>query len=573
MPKHKKHLKKKKIAPTAQQIEQRKQKNSVRGVFRRIGFERVRVDGTQFTFMNRTGEIDDLFIYENIVILCEYTVGQSTTGHITKKKLLYDLILANPDAWVKLFKAKHQKFESIVAQKNYLPDQYKIRIVYVSSLGVSDEIESACPEFYFMDGARFRYFESLSKTIHRSARFELFKYFKLGFKDVGSEVNNTSEVSKTFPGYVLPENFSSFPAHFKVVSFYADPATLLQMSYVLRRDSWLDKEGLYQRILLRSKIRNMRRYLTTDKRVFVNNIIVTLPKETKLNDPEHHGVNLDPKTLTKVANVMVSIPHRTDTVGIVDGQHRIYCYHEGSDKFEGGISKIRGRQNLLVTGIIFPDSYSEANKRKFEAKLFLEINDTQARAKSDLKQSIELILNPHSTIAIAKAIIQRLSETGPLKGLLQTNYFDPPELIKTTSIVSYGLKPLVKLDGNDSLFHVWGETKKGLLKTSGDSKDPTLLSSYIEFCATTINDLLIAAKLASGADKWKLDPSKKNHVLSPTVLNGFLVCLRLLISNGKVQSAKSYEKRLNGLSGFSFGSYKSSHWRLLGDALFKKYFA
>ena len=142
-----------------------------------------------------------------------------------------------------------------------------------------------------MDGARFRYFESLSKTIHRSGRFELFKYLKLSFKDVGIEINSTSEVSKTFPGYVLPENFSSFPPHFKVVSFYADPATLLQMAYVLRRDSWLDKEGLYQRILLRAKIRNMRKYLTTDKRVFVNNIIVTLPKDTKLNDQKNHGAN------------------------------------------------------------------------------------------------------------------------------------------------------------------------------------------------------------------------------------------------------------------------------------------
>jgi len=90
----------------------------------------------------------------------------------------------------------------------------------------------------------------------------------------------------------------------------------------------------------------------------------------------------------------------------------------------------------------------------------LEINDNQARAKSGLKQSIGLILNPYSTIAIAKEVTNRLSKKGPLAGLLQTNFFDSPEMIKTTSIVSYGLRPLLKLDGQDSLFAAWKSLNK-----------------------------------------------------------------------------------------------------------------
>src|SRR3546814_6992999 len=86
-----------------------------------------------------------------------------------------------------------------------------------------------------------------------------------------------------------------------------------------------------------------------------------------------------------VRNVNLVIPSRYNSVGIVDGQHRIFCYHEGADKYEALIKPLRGRQNLLATGIVYPDSYNEIEKRRFEAKLFLEINDKQKRTGSDLK--------------------------------------------------------------------------------------------------------------------------------------------------------------------------------------------
>ena len=137
---------------------------------------------------------------------------------------------------------------------------------------------------------------------------------------VGPQVHTTSSQTKNFDGHVLPESFSSFPPNFKIVSFYADPDTLLSTAYVLRKDSWMDEEGLYQRVLIPSKIRNMRKYLTTEKRVFVNNIIVTLPALASLNDPKHPTKNLDPKVLAKATPVSLSVPYEPNKIGIVDGQ-------------------------------------------------------------------------------------------------------------------------------------------------------------------------------------------------------------------------------------------------------------
>jgi len=560
-------------APNPQLILQRKQKASVRGLFKRLGFVRVKSDGNEFKFRGRTGELDDIFVFENIVLLAEYTVGKPDTSHIAKKSLLYGLIDSHQSEWMEFAEGQFADYPEL----KYLHSEYRVCICYFSLYAVSEEIYQTLDYVFFLNGTKFRYFDALARTIHKSARFELFKYLNIDFKKIGSEVRSSSNLTKDFSGYVLPESYSSFPKNFKVVSFYADPHALLIMSYVLRRDSWRDEDGLYQRVLMKSRMKDMRRYLTTEERVFVNNIVVTLPKETKLNDPGDFGRNIDPKSISEVRDVVVSVPYRSDVIGIVDGQHRVFCYHEGADAYEAKIGKLRDRQNLLVTGIIYPHNYAEPDKRRFEAKLFLEINDKQRRTGSELKQSIELILSPYSTIAIAKAIVHRLNLGGALRGMLQTNYFDPPKLIRTASIVSYGLRPLLKLDGTDSLFSSWAHPNKQRLHQLQHSKgDPAnldpILSEYINYCVSSLDDLLIAAKKALGTTKWSLADKAQDRYLTPTVINGLIVCLRLVIQHGKPLAASTYDKKLLDLDSFNFSRYKSSNWKALGSAVFAKYF-
>lgn len=570
----KKASKKKVVDP--QLLLKRKQLRISRQFFERLGFVRIRSDGTQITFNGRTGEIDDIFVSENIMLLLEYTVGKETTSHVSKKSILYRKIKDNQSGWVEFATKSYPDFERILDESGYIETDFKVEIVYISSDGVSDEIANAFDYIKFLDGTKFRYFEALGKTIHKSARFEFFKYLGLRFNEIGQEIKTTSTSIKAFEGHVLPESFSSFPKDFKVVSFYADPATLLMMSYVFRRDSWRDEEAMYQRVLQKGRMNQMRKYLTTEKRVFVNNIIVTLPDDTSLNEVGAAGKNINPKLLTSVVGASIAVPLRSNVIGIVDGQHRVFCYHEGNDKYEPKIKALRDRQNLLVTGIIFPKGYTDVARRRFEAKLFLEINDKQKRTGSELKQSIELILNPYSTIAVAKSVIQMLNASGALNGLLQTNYFDPPRLIKTTSIVSYGLRPLLKLDGEDSLFSAWSHKDKVILSDLQAGKQQPggddLLREYINFCVKSINALLIAAK-KSDPVRWRLGESAKVRYLSPTIVNGFIVCLRLMIKNGKLSSSADYESKLVKLPSFVFSKYKSSAWKGLGDDLYNSYFA
>lgn len=574
----KKGAKRAKKILSPQEIEQRKQKQAVRSLFAKLGFARIKTDGKEFTFKGRTGEFDDAFVYENILVMAEYTVAASTGEHVAKKSILYNKINGDEQGWIEFAGSLFPELAEHLSQADYDYEDYRVFICYFSTTSVSDEYESALQKVRFLNGTRLRYFRSLVHAIQQSARHEFFSYLGLEHSEIGENIKSTTSSSKTFGAQLLPAKFSSFPAGFKVVSFYADPATLLMLAYVLRRDSWRDPEGMYQRVIQRSRMNQMRRYLTTEQRVFVNNLVVTLPSDVVLNDPESPGKNLAPKGLTTVRNVNLVIPERYNTVGIVDGQHRVFCYHEGMDKYEAAIRPLRDRQNLLATGIVYPEDYSDTQKRRFEAKLFLEINDKQKRTNSDLKHSIEVILNPYSTISIAKAVINRLNASGPLKGMLQTNYFDPPNLIRTTSIVSYGLRPLLKLDGGGgTLFDVWTNSQKSRLrelqrsKNESDDIDP-ILDQYIAYAAKAINNFLVGAKRGDESSRWNLTPKAADRYLTPTIINGFAVCLRLLAQGGKLPDMATYESRFKGLNNFNFKKYKSSNWGVLGRDMHKRFF-
>jgi len=72
----KKPKKKKKKKLTAEEKlrlrTQRKFYREFRVFFRQVGFARIRdVDGKEITVDGRVGELDDLFIYENVIVIVE----------------------------------------------------------------------------------------------------------------------------------------------------------------------------------------------------------------------------------------------------------------------------------------------------------------------------------------------------------------------------------------------------------------------------------------------------------------------------------------------------------------------
>jgi DGQHR domain-containing protein len=566
--------KKKKKQVSAAQKEQDKIKRThfreVRSIFSTCGFKRIpSASDQEFTFQGTTSDLDDVFVFENIIVLIECTTAQNDIpGHLKRKKVLYDKILKDPSEFRNFLAQKFPDFAAAQASK-YQSHHFRTKILYCSRYPIDSDLKEEVPDITYLDYNIVRYFKAITERVKHSARYELFSYLGLSYKDIGDAAIAQGTVpQQSFKGSILPEGQSHFPPGYKVASFYVDPAALLARCYVLRKDGWRDDAGLYQRMISHKKIESIRRYLLGKKRVFINNIIVTLPNNTQLTD--NGGATLDPKKIQRTEPGNILLPSDYNSIGLIDGQHRVFSYYEGG-RDEDKISVLRAQQNLLVTGVIYPPNLSGPERSKFEATLFLEINATQTNAKSDLKQAIGILLQPFSQDSIARRVVNSLNEKGPLCNEFERYFYDKGK-IKTTSIVSYGLKQLIKLGGDDSLFTVWAHVEKAKLPTNPTE---SLAAEYVGHCASQINIFISAVKASIPPARWTTDPKVKGRMLTTTVLNGLINCLRLIVENKKkLYAFDTYKNRFasSDLSLFGFSTYKSSQYRKLGEALYSKYF-
>lgn len=541
---------------------------SVRALFKNAGFQRVTgVSDKEFEFDNQRGDIDDIFVYENVVIFAEYTCTQSAGigEHLKKKKLLFDKILENKNAFIDLIKTK---FPACVDQLPTIYHSSKIivKILYCSRNDFDDHYKVNVPGPVYMDYPAVRYFASVAESVRRSSRFELLDFMGVAADSVGVKGRiEISRPSNDYDGSLLPEAHSHFDDGFKVVSFYVDPEILLRTAYVLRKDGWRDSINLYQRMISKSKIESIRNYLKDQKRVFINNIIVTLPPEVRPVDEDLRTV--DSSTLTKTAAVKIKLPNKPNSIGIIDGQHRVFAYHETLND-DPQIALLRTQQNLLVTGIIYPEGLPSVEREKFEARLFLEINSNQTNAKSQLKQAIGVVLDPYSVESIATRVLTGLAKTGPLAGIVEQYFFDTNKL-KTSSIVAYGLRPLVKTGGVDSLFSKWEHPERDEV---ANGRNDAALAEYIKFCVSHINAVLVAVKNNLSPGRWTTDRKVERRVLATTYVNSFLITIRMLIEKGHDLDPKKLERSFAGIDDFDFGAYHSSQYKRMAARIVETHF-
>ena len=537
---------------------------SLPDIFIGAGFTLIPSDTIHFRIQQRQGEIDFIFAHKNVIVLCEETgATNEISNHFSKKKLFHSIIEKNPKDFFDIYSAANTRFKDYVDRHEYDWDDLELRYLYFSSaVDCDSSLFIHSKPIQILSRTDANYFKSLSKIIGKSSKYELLKYLKVTLSQIGEARSAASNGTlSVYDAFAKSGAHTNYPDGFGIVSFYADPASLIERSYVLRRDGWEASEISYQRFLVPKKLSAMRDYLADTKRVFVNNLIVTLPDHVRLTDCDGAPVNL---SSTFTGTVSLELPNEFGTVGVVDGQHRIFSYHEGDDSNESKIKALRRRQNLLVTGIVFPKSYTPAQRAQFEAELFLSINNTQTKVKADLRQELEALTKPSSTIAICKSVIRKLAKSGALAGLLQEGLYDPPEKIRTSSLVRYVLPSLIKIDGTGSLYQHFSDG-------TADLNDEAVREKYVEFCYRHINTVLLAARTHLSS-AWKPRQTGESGVLSPTSIGGLLLLLRDLIENYVNPLSFDFEAELEGIENFDFSSYTSSRWSQLGAKLLADFF-
>lgn len=540
--------------------------NQHRKIFQKCGFARLtHVDGIHFEYEGIKSELDDIFVYENVIVFAEYTRsrGKNLGEHAKSKSGIFNAIYPDPYKFMNFFRDHSDGTAEWLDQCTYTGKQLQFRFIYGSNESVEDNHKAFFLSTKFMSSSERSYFKVLTNAVKKSARFELLQYLGVDIGKVGFNGKITSHSpDDKYSAILMPSEQSHFPDGFGVASFYVDPDALLKRSYVLRRNGWRDGLGLYQRLISPAKISAIRAHLKNEKRAFANNIVVTLPDTSIFSRLD--GSTVSPNDISEPTPVIVHIPNLPNSIGVIDGQHRIFSYHEDIEP-DPEIDKFRIQQNLLATGLVYPKALSSEDREKFEANLFLEINSKQTSASSDVIQAIWVVLDPFKPVSVARVIVNRLAETTPLKGRLERNSLDSGK-IKTSSIVSYGLMPLLKRSGSDSIYAIWPD-KAAKGRIDSGSKVQKDLEGYLDFSTGAIAKFLNEVRTAVGDTEWRIIEQGNPGILSVTTVNSFLILMRKLIGSGRL-SHDYVNYDLSKISGVNFSTYKSSQYADLATYMF-----
>ena len=298
MAKKQKNRKGRKLTPEQKKEQTKKRqetafRNKIRKTIVDSGFTYFATANKEFKIGNRVVELDYLFMYENIMLICEDTCSKKKEkDHIRKKAEAAREIENNVGTLITWLKDKFPEKRDII--EKYRRDRIFIYYIYISQakLDLTEDERKLYSNIYFWEPETLAYFNKMAQCIHYSARYEIFRFLeidddKIGFS--GSEENKTTIKAPI----IYPEDTTGINNGIRVVSFMMSAEKLLRTSYVLRKDSWEESMFLYQRLIEKEKIKKIREFLATKGEAFYNNIIVALPDNVKFENDAQEVISIE----------------------------------------------------------------------------------------------------------------------------------------------------------------------------------------------------------------------------------------------------------------------------------------
>jgi len=268
----KKKPKRKKL--TKFEKEQNRFSKKIRETIKNFGFKYLSTRNKHKVIGQQEGEIDAIFLYENLVLISEDTLTENVKDHLKDKHVFYEQIKSNKKQFIYWIKSEFP--DTFSKFRKYQISRYRIFFLYFSKNIVELNTKDLFNYIKFIDKRKLSYFYRIARCTKYTGRNELYKFLKITLNDVGTP--SSSENEKTIEtAVILPEETSGFPEGIKVISFLLSAQNLMDCSFVLRRESWDLDANLYQRLLLPKKINEIREFIATDGRTFINNVIVSLP--------------------------------------------------------------------------------------------------------------------------------------------------------------------------------------------------------------------------------------------------------------------------------------------------------
>jgi len=489
-------------------------RKKIRSSFTDAGFTYFSTLDKHFPIGTRTVELDYLFLYENIIVICEDNTKQKKDiDHIRNKNESFAEIRNNKTAFLNWLSNTFPEKATMV--KQYRPERYFLYYIYISQteLEITEDEKNRYSNLLFWDPETLSYFNRMAQCIQHSARYEIFRYLGLKNDEIGFSGSEGGKTTIKAP-IIYPQEATGLRNGVRVVSFMMSAEKLLRTSYVLRKDSWEESMFLYQRLIEKDKVKSIRAFLAQKGEAFYNNIIVALPDNVTFEDDA--GTPILVENIGDFQHCKLVLPDEMNSICIIDGQHRIFAHYEApaTEKYELQIAPLRRQLHLLVTGLIFPTEMKEPERKQIQSQIFLDINDNTKKVAPNVLTHIEMVKDPFSDIGLARRVIERLNKKRVFLNRFELSALDESK-IKVASIIKFALRYLVTVtpaEGKTSLYAYWQGNKEAF-----QQKDEASLNDYIEFCANSI-DLYFSAIRDAFKSSWN-DPASK--MLSVISINGF----------------------------------------------------
>ncbi len=554
----------------AAQLKKRKElafRKKIRSSFTDAGFTYFSTLAKHFPIGTRTVELDYLFLYENIIVICEDNTKQKKDiDHIRNKNESFAEIRNNKTAFLNWLSNTFPEKATMV--KQYRPERYFLYYIYISQteLEITEDEKNRYSNLLFWDPETLSYFNRMAQCIQHSARYEIFRYLGLKNDEIGFSGSEGGKTTIKAP-IIYPQEATGLRNGVRVVSFMMSAEKLLRTSYVLRKDSWEESMFLYQRLIEKDKVKSIRAFLAQKGEAFYNNIIVALPDNVTFEDDA--GTPILVENIGDFQHCKLVLPDEMNSICIIDGQHRIFAHYEApaTEKYELQIAPLRRQLHLLVTGLIFPTEMKEPERKQIQSQIFLDINDNTKKVAPNVLTHIEMVKDPFSDIGLARRVIERLNKKRVFLNRFELSALDESK-IKVASIIKFALRYLVTVtpaEGKTSLYAYWQGNKEAF-----QQKDEASLNDYIEFCANSI-DLYFSAIRDAFKSSWN-DPASK--MLSVISINGFIIAFNRQLNKYGVSDYPFYSNCLRKLSidfsknGFPYTSsqYRKFSGRILTEA-------
>ena len=273
------------------------------------------------------------------------------------------------------------------------PDR-KCKFIFATNnyvLNHEDEERLKASDIAYFNEHTISYYQELVKHLGSCARYQLLANLFAHAKIKGME-NKIPAIRGQMGGHTY-------------YSFSIEPEKLLKIGYVLHRsEANSNMMPTYQRIIKKSRLKSVRKFINDDKGYFPNSIIISIDTKRPLQFDRS-----DKQVSGAVADLgILHLPQQYRSAYIIDGQHRLYGYSDSPYALTNSIPVV-AFENL---------------DQKEQVRLFMEINENQKPVSKNLRNTLnaDMLWNSSKASerrdALRLKIAQDLGEksTSPLYG-------------------------------------------------------------------------------------------------------------------------------------------------------------